>query len=137
MSKAVSFSCEAESPAGFLIMKVLHPLEQALSVNSLVSYCEALDQIFITPCCVSQEFIKRFEETAPIKERRYISWQNRYADIRLFMDWETFVAASPEAQKQMCHQLIRDSLDVIAQRCSKKRIAFNKEALLQAILPEA
>ena len=118
-------------------MKILHPLAASMQIASLAPYCEALDEVFISPCCVSQAFIKRFEETAPVKERRYISWQNRYADIRLFMDWEAFISASAEGQKEMCYQIIRDSLDIIAQRCSKKNIAFHKEALLQDILPEA
>ena len=76
----------------------------------------------------------RYAATNPVKERRYISWQNRYADIRLLMDWEAFVAASPDAQGQMCRQIIRDSMDVIAERCARKKIAFHKEALLQDLL---
>lgn len=137
MSRPVSFSVEAESPAGQLLMNVLYPLEQQMQLQPMPHYCEALDSIDIIPCCVSREFMKTFEQTAPVRERRYISWKNRYADIRLLMDWEGFIAASPEEQKRLCHQVIRDSLAVVADRCARKGIAFNKEALLQDIFAGA
>lgn len=137
MDKPVSFSVEAESPAGQMLMDVLYPLEQRMQLRPMKHYCAALDSIAIIPCCVSREFLQTFEETAPVRERRYISWKNRYADIRLMMDWETVIAASPQVRRQLCYQVIRDSLAVIGERCSKKGIAFNNEELLRDIFAGA
>ena len=102
-----------------------------MNLKPMGYYCEALDEIAIIPTCVSRNYIERH---GGLKERKYISWLRREADIRLYMEWESFVKLTPEAQRTQCEDVIRRSLDVVAERCERKRIAFKKDELLADIL---
>ena len=50
------------------------------------------------------------------QERRYISWKNKYADIRLIIPYLQFINADNDTRKKMMWDVIERSLDYIRKR---------------------
>ncbi len=109
-------------------MRILNPIELEFnSKHSANEYGTWIDNVGVVPICVSD----RLKSEGFCKERRYISWKNRYVDIRLSIDRETFLAASPEQRIMMSLQNIKDSILAIESRTQGK---LDTKALLDDIL---
>lgn len=104
------FSTESESPAAQMIMDSFCLIEKNMRVTSLAKYTDALDSIGIIPECLSEELLRTF---GCGKDRKYISWKHRYADIRLHVPFLPFVQAPKEERMARGKQIIRDSLEVL------------------------
>ena len=128
-----TFSTESESPAAQMIMDNFCLIEKNMRVTSLAKYTDALDSIGIIPECLSEEFLRTFDCG---KDRKYISWKKRYADIRLRVPFLSFVQAPKEERMERCKQIIRDSLEVVAARCRAKKLRFDLDELLRDLFPE-
>ena len=128
-----TFSTESESPAAQMIMDNFCLIEKNMRVTSLAKYTDALDSIGIIPECLSEEFLCTFDCG---KDRKYISWKKRYADIRLRVPFLSFVQAPKEERMERCKQIIRDSLEVVAARCRAKKLRFDLDELLRDLFPE-
>lgn len=128
-----TFSTESESPAAQMIMDNFCLIEKNMRVTSLAKYTDALDSIGIIPECLSEEFLRTFDCG---KDRKYISWKKRYADIRLRVPFLPFVQAPKEERMERCKQIIRDSLEVVAARCRAKKLRFDLDELLRDLFPE-
>ncbi len=126
------FSTEAQAPAATRISDCFLAIEKQSCVTSLAPYTDALDQIGVIPFCISEKFLR----TLPYNERRYISWKNRYADIRLKMDFDTFIHAGREEQMRLCRENLLCSLQVVKDRCDKKKQRFDLEALLKELFSD-
>ncbi len=129
--KPLSFSIEAQAGVADSLSKCIEAIEQQHKVTSLAPYTDALDEIGIIPWCLTEKFI-----LPGWKERRYISWINRTADIRLQIDYNTFAHASQEERMQLCRNIVVRSLQVVKERCDKKKLRFDLEGLLKAVFPE-
>lgn len=128
-----TFSTESESPAAQMIMDNFCLIEKNMRVTSLAKYTDVLDSIGIIPECLSEEFLRTFDCG---KDRKYISWKKRYADIRLRVPFLSFVQAPKEERMERCKQIIRDSLEVVAARCRAKKLRFDLDELLRDLFPE-
>ena len=127
------FSTESESPAAQMIMDNFCLIEKNMRVTSLAKYTDALDSIGIIPECLSEELLRTF---GCGKDRKYISWKHRYADIRLHVPFLPFVQAPKEERMARGKQIIRDSLEVVAARCRAKKLRFDLDELLRDLFPE-
>jgi len=116
----IFFSTESQSPAVSLISDCFLAIKKNMHVEFLKKYTDCLDDIAIIPFCVDDEFMQIYQ----IKERKYIGWKRREADIRLRMNFNTFVRASKEERMQQCKEVIIRSLEVIAKRCEAKKFAL-------------
>lgn len=120
------FSTEAKDSAAHLIMRILSPTEKAFSELSRgLSFTDALDSIGIIPVCVPQDMI----DNGFGKERKYVSLKNRYADIRLRIDYERFITASQEDRVSICRSTVKKSIDYIA----AKDKTFNSELFFEIL----
>lgn len=128
-----TFSTESESPAAQMIMDNFCLIEKNMRVTSLAKYTDALDSIGIIPECLSEELLRTF---GCGKDRKYISWKHRYADIWLHVPFLPFVQAPKEKRMARCKQIIRDSLEVVAVRCRTKKVRFDLDELLRDLFPE-
>lgn len=126
------FSTDSQAPAATRISGCFLAFEKQSRVTSLAPYTDALDQICVVPFCISEKFLR----TLPYNERRYISWRNRYADIRLKMDFDTFIHATREEQMRLCRENLLCSLQVVKDRCDKKKQRFDLEALLKDLFAD-
>lgn len=127
--KPIFFSCEAYGAAA--IMRCLDGYAQRMKVQSLDRYCDALDSISVIPWSMPREW----PESLRPKDRSYISWVNRYADIRLEIVNEELLGASFETQMTLVKENIIRSLTVVKQRCDKRRTHFELELLLHDVFP--
>ena len=84
-----------------------------MRVTSLAKYTDALDSIGIIPECLSEELLRTF---GCGKDRKYISWKHRYADIRLHIPFLPFVQAPKEERMERCKQIIRDQDEYAGRR---------------------
>ena len=123
---AIFFSTESQSPAAQMIIDCFQEIQQGMNVTSLVKYTDALSHISIIPFCVDEEFKATFN----CKERKYIGWKRKEADIRLFVPFLPFVQASKDERLSMCKEIIRESLVIIHAKCIAKGVRFDLESLL-------
>lgn len=123
---AFFFSTESQSPAAQMIIDCFQEIQQSMKVMSLEKYTDALSHISVIPFCVDEEFKATFN----CKERKYIGWKRKEADIRLFVPFLPFVQASKDERLSMCKEIIRESLVIIHAKCIAKGVRFDLESLL-------
>ncbi len=120
---ALFFSVEAQSPASVSIMKILKPIEDALNPIMLSGkYSSKLDEVCIIPICLSNKML----ENGFGKERKYISFKQRRADIRLQINYESFLSANDREQINLCLECIVKSIEII----QKKDPSFKVELFI-------
>ena len=84
------------------------------------SFSGKLDRLAIIPTCLPSDLLP---------ERRYISWKNRYADIRLRIDYHDFLYGSHEERLELCRENIRQAADHVR----KKDATFEADRFLAAV----
>ncbi len=129
--RPVFFTTESQAPAAYLISNCFEAIKKTMQVESLQKYTDCLDDIAIIPFCIDEEYM----EILQMKERKYVSWKNRYADIRLRMNFDMFVRATKEERMQKCKEVILCSLDIIKRKCEAKKLRFDIDALIHDIFP--
>lgn len=113
MGKLLFFSCEALHRAVDPLMAIAYPAEKKFNELYAKKYSnEKLKSIAIIFICTNQDMLAR----EFYHERRYISWKNNYADIRLQIPYEQFCHSDKETQKQMVWDVIKKAIDYIRQR---------------------
>ena len=128
---ALFFSTESQSPAAQMIIDCFQEIQQGMNVASLEKYTDAISHISIIPCCVDEEFKTTFN----CKERKYIGWKRKEADIRLFIPFLPFVQATRTERLSICREIIRESLAIINAKCLAKNVRFDFESLLCDVFP--
>ncbi len=126
----ILFATEAWHPAGERISECLWYFQTRMNNIDLPLYCDALDTIGIIPFSGPDKYMSDW------KERKYISWARREADIRLRIDFDTFVKASQENQRAMVKEVIIKSLEIIKHRCEAKKLRFEFDHLLCDMFPD-
>lgn len=128
---AFFFSTESQSPAAQMMIACFLEIEKNMQVESLEKYTDAISKISIIHFGVEDEFKARFD----CRERKYIGWKRKEADIRLFVPFVPFVQATKEEKMMMCQEVIKTSLAEIQARCKRKKVCFDLESLLNDIFP--
>lgn len=129
---ALFLSTESQSPAAYFIIDCFCKLQQNIHIASLGKYTEALTSIAIIPFCVDDDYLSRHS----CKERKYISWKRKEADIRLHIPFLSFVQASPDQRMKMCKDIILESLLVIKEKCEKRGEWFDLDSMLKDVFPD-
>lgn len=107
------FSAEAKSPAGKYLMDLISPIEVEFNEKFSNKYSvDKLNNITIVFICTDEEMLSQ----GFFKERHYISWKQKYADIRLMIPYVSFVHANPEIKKKMMWDVILRALDYLRER---------------------
>ena len=120
------FSSETEPPAGYLIMKMLNPVE--IEFNRLHfsnEYCNIIDSICIVFICVSENL----EKQGVGKERKYISHKKGYADYRVKIPYNEFLNADYSKKMRIC----LDAISNIALDIRKKIHSFDADKFIDDI----
>lgn len=106
----LAFSAEAKAPAGFILMNMINPVKKMFNNRfSVKNYCVDLDDIFIVFICTSNEM----KQNGVYKERKYVSHKNRYADLRLHIDYEQFLTATNAERLAIIWNVICRALNYI------------------------
>ena len=121
------FSAEAESPAGYFLMKMWHPVEKDFNAIHVASeYGDQLDSICIVFVCTSEQLLS----DGFYPERKYISHKKRFADYRVHVPYLEFLESNPPERWTLTTNAISRALSDI----KRKLPAFQAEKLLQDIL---
>lgn len=106
--------------------KLTFVTEENAGLEKLNNYGTEFEDIGIITIIVSKRLID-----SGVRERKYISRKNKSADIRLFIDYEQFVNATPEKQRLLYIRNIIDSINVVIE---KSKGDFRGEDLKRDIL---
>ncbi len=126
----IFFSTESWHPAAERISECFVFFQERMKDIDLSAYCDALDVIGIIP------FSGPDKHMSDWKERKYISWVRREADIRLRINFDTFVKSSREAQRAMVKEVIIKSLEIVKKKCAAKKLRFDIDQLLCDVFPD-
>lgn len=125
--KYIFFSVEAEHAVSYLLMENLNRIEKIILPLNPSDYCAEIDQIAIIPICIPDEMIM----DGFGKERKMISHIKRFADIRLRIDYLSFLEATPDERNELCIKCIVDSIEIVGKRMKGK---FDSKKLAADIL---
>ena len=126
----IVFSIESWHPAAERISECFAYFDARTKVIDLSKYCDALDTIGIIP------FSGPNKHMSDWKERKYVSWSRREADIRLRIDFDTFVKSSRETQRDIVKEIIIKSLEIIKHKCDAKKLRFDLDDMLYDMFPD-
>ncbi len=113
------FSAEAKSPAGYLLVQAIHPIELQFNAKYASKYAtDRLENITIVFICTDEELLSQ----GFYNERRYISWKKKYADIRLQIPYLQFIHADTNARKAMMWDVIERAIEYLRKRNALERI---------------
>ncbi len=113
MENLLFFSCEALHRAIDPLMTITYPVEQKFNELYTKKYSgENLKSIAIIFVCTNEDMISR----GFYNERYYISWKNKYADIRLQIPYEQFLHSDEKTKKQMVWDTIEKAINYIRQK---------------------
>ena len=128
--KSFFISCEAYVSASVIISHNIRVINQKIGDINMNDYTDVLDEIGIIINCHPVEYL----ELGCGKRREYISYKNRYADIRLPIDYDQLLKSDRETQYIMVVRNIIDSIEVIKKRLNKRKMEFDSDKLIQYIL---
>ena len=127
---ALFFTTESFHPTTDRILACYKHFEKHMKLENMNKYCDMLDTIAIIPFCQPKDCLELW------KERRFVSWKRREADIRLYMNYEVFRKATFEEQQILVKDVIIRSLEVVKQRCEAKKYRFDLEAIMNDLFSE-
>ena len=129
MEKPFFITCEICSSAGS-IPSIINDITRKADME-ITPYSRGIDEVFISVNCFPDESMARGWG----KPRKYISYQNRYADIRLPIPYGAFIRASRETKYRMVVKNIVESVKVIGDRCRKSgRAEFDSDGFIRDFL---
>ena len=109
-------STEAQSSSGHIISNIRNQIESRIGNIEVTNYTNDLDSIGIIINC----FDKNFLSVGFGKTRKYISYKNRYADIRLNIPFEEFMEADKDKRIDMVKNNIYESIRINDIKLNKK-----------------
>ena len=120
-------STEAQSSSGHIISSIRNQIESRIGNIEVTNYTNDLDSIGIIINC----FDKNFLSVGFGKTRKYISYKNRYADIRLNIPFEEFMEADKDKRIDMVKNNIYESIQIIDSKLNKKKgCSFDGERMI-------
>ena len=132
MGRAFFLSCEIWRSAS-KVSEIVRDICEKIDENSfeIAPFSDGIDSIgIIVNCHPEGNMLDGWG-----KPRKYISYKNRFADIRLPIPYFEFVSANYEDQYLMVVKNIVESIRVIGDKCSKsKRARFDSDGLVRKFL---
>ena len=123
-------STEAQSSSGHIISNIRNQIESRIGNIEVTNYTNDLDSIGIIINC----FDKNFLSVGFGKTRKYISYKNRYADIRLNIPFEEFMEADKDKRIDMVKNNIYESIRIIDSKLNKQNgCKFDGERMISDI----
>lgn len=132
MGRAFFLSCEIWRSAS-KVSEIVRDICEKIDENSfeIAPFSDGIDSIgIIVNCHPEGNMLDGWG-----KPRKYISYKNRFADIRLPIPYFEFVSANYEDQYLMVVKNIVESIRVIGDKCSKSKCArFDSDGLVLKFL---
>ena len=129
MDKPFFITCEICSSAGS-IPSIISDITRKADME-IAPYSKGIDEVFISVNCFPDEDIA----DGLGKPRKYLSYQNQYADIRLPIPYRAFARADRETKYWMVVKNIMESIQIIGNRCRKSgRAEFDSDGFIRDFL---
>lgn len=126
----IFISVEAHISVAGIISDAIKKIECATGVLETTDYTDTLDNIGI----IVNSFDKTWMSWGYGRPRKYISYKNRYADIRLNIPSEDLIAADSKTRFFMVKNNIIESIQVIDNLLNKRRgCSFDGKKLISYI----
>lgn len=126
----VFISIEANITVGCIINDIRKIIEKKTGKIEVCDYTNDLDSIGIIINSWNQSDLKFGHG----KERKYISYKQRFADIRLNIPYDEFLSADKQKRFEMVKNNIYDSIRVVDERLNnKKGCSFDGERMIADI----
>lgn len=126
----IFISVEAHISVGGIISDALNIIESAIGVLETTDYTDSLDNIGI----IINSFDNEWMSLGYGRPRKYISYKNRYADIRLNIPSEDLLVADRKTRILLVKNNIIESIQVIDERLNKKQgCSFDGKRLIAYI----
>ncbi len=126
----IFISVEAHISVAGIISDAIKKIECATGVLETTDYTDTLDNIGI----IVNSFDKTWMSWGYGRPRKYISYKNRYADIRLNIPSEDLIAADSKTRFFMVKNNIIESIQVIDNLINKRRgCSFDGKKLISYI----
>lgn len=123
-------SCDAQVSAVVIIGGIIKEIDKRIGEIEIADYTNALDSIGIIIKCFDDEWMK----SGHGKERKYISWKNRYADIRLLIPYDKLIQADRTAQFGIVKDCIFEAVMTIDQKVNAKApLYFDGKEMIEEI----
>ena len=132
MGSPLFISCEVWRTA-YSISGIIKEICQKTDVNNyqISQYSQGIDSIGIIVNCHPDEHLM----AGWGKPRTYISYKNRYADVRLPIPYVDYINADYDTKYLMVVKNIVVSIDRIGERCKKsKRASFDSDSFIRDFL---
>lgn len=132
MTRPFFITCEVWNTA-YSVSVIIKDICQKIDDNNydISPFSKGIDNIGISVNCHRDESLA----LGWGKPRKYISYQKRYADIRLPLPYVEYINADYETQYLMVVKNIVDSIRVIGEKCRKSKHAeFDSEGLVNDFL---
>ena len=113
----IFISVEANNYVACIINEIRKKIENIIGEIEVRYYTDNLDNIGIIINCWNNDELS-FGHGKP---RKYISYKNRFADIRLSIPYDEFISADKKKRFEMVKQNIYDSIRVVDKRLNNKK----------------
>lgn len=129
--RSMFISSDAQLPAAAFIHDINKLIAKGIEDSINISdFTNTLDSIGIIVKC----FDEKWKSMGHGKERKYISYKNRYADIRLNVSYADFMSANKLERFYMIKNLIISAVKIIDQKINKKEgCYFDGQGLIDCI----
>lgn len=127
---SIFLSSEAYASASVIICYNIRIIKNKIETINVGEYTDVIDDIGIIINCFPIDEIN----LGLGKRREYISYKERFADIRLSLDFDELITASREKQFYMVINIIIESLRVVKNKIDKKKEKFDFEGIVRDIL---
>lgn len=127
---SIFISCEAEASPSIIISNNIRSIKSKIRNIYLSSYTDSLDDMGIIINCFTEKLMKQGFG----KPRKYISYKNRTADIRLPIEYDYLLSADKDTQRLIIIKNITESVNTVKLRLDKKKLRFDSELLIADIL---
>lgn len=126
----IFFSVEAQAESCFIVLDILKQIESKIGYIEVTDYTDNLNNIGIIINCFDEYYLSRGFG----KDRKYISYKKRYADIRLNIPFREFMEADRDKRFDMVKSNIYESVRIIDDRLNRKKgCSFNGERIIDYI----
>lgn len=123
-------SVEASNSAAFIINDIRKIIENKMGKIEVCDYTNNIESIGIIINSWNQSDLNFGHG----KERKYINYKQRFADIRLNIPYDEFLSADKQKRFEMVKKNIYDSIRVVDERINKKKgCSFDGERLIADI----
>jgi len=126
----IFISSETNAGIAYALSKVQREFEDVIENLKALNYGSDINEIGIIMICATHDLL----DEGFLKERKYISWKKKYADIRLQIDFDWFAKADKATQRLLVAKNIVDSIRFIRDSAIKAKRDFEGDKLINDIL---